>query len=219
MRSCASPALLLAAVIAAGCGSDAATGPAPRSLAVHFDSLWQQAVVTNDTLRQIAMQFIAVPLAFGVAPQQVVITTDGNTTKYDAISYAFVDVDNNGNPVDSSLFFAAWADANANRVILAQQVVPENQFAAGYLDGATEELATTGTIADSAISATGSCSALDLTSVYYEAEYSTCAHSIEESSFDLQLAPYKAGSSGGPTVAELKLSSVRLAAVRLLQHF
>lgn len=213
------PAILLAAAIAAGCGSDSPTAPAPQSLAVHFDSLWQQAIVANDTLRQIAMQFIAIPLAFGVAPHQVSITADGKAASFSAISYAFIDIDYGGQPVDSSFYFAAWADANASRVILTEELAVERQFAAGYLDGATEELANSGTIADTALSPSGRCSALDLASVYYEAEYTTCSRSVQVSSFDMQLTPYKHGAAGGPTVAEIKLGAVHLPAVRLLQHF
>lgn len=223
MRSRIAPILVFGAALAtlaAGCGTDNATGPvAPRSLAVHFDSLWQQAIVANDTLRQIAMQFIAVPLAFGVSPHDVSITADGNAATYSAISYAFIDIDFDGSPIDSNFYFAAWSGANASRVILTEELAVEHQYAAGYLDGATEELASGGTITDTALAPSGSCSALDLASVYYEAAYTTCSRSVEESSFDVQLTPYKQGAGGGPTVAELKLSPVHLSAVRLLQHY
>jgi hypothetical protein len=214
--------ILLAATIAAaaGCASDASTGPSPRSLAVHFDSLWQSAVETNDQLRQIAMQYIAIPLAFGVSPHEVSITVDGKAAKYQAVAYEFVDVTIAGVAVDSSYNFAAWADANANKVIITEYLPAEQGFALGYLDGGTEGVGQHGTIADTVISAAGNCSALDLSSVYFEASYSTCSHSVQSTSFDVQVTQYQnVGTGGGPQVNEVKLGSVRLPAVRLYQHY
>jgi hypothetical protein len=212
--------LLVATTFAVGCASDSATGPSPRSLAVHFDSLWQNAVQRNDAFREIAMQYIAVPLAFGVSPHEVSITIDGKSAKYQAVAYEFVDVSVAGAPVDSFYNFAAWADANANRVIITQYLPAEHQSALGYLDGGTEELGTTGTIVDTVLSATGTCSALDLSSVYYEASYSTCSHSVQTVGFDVHLTAYQTvGSGGGPQVGEATLGSIRLNAVRLLQHY
>jgi hypothetical protein len=213
------PFLVFIAATVAACGSDSPTGPSPRSLAVHFDSLWQGAVASNDTLRQIAMQYIAIPLAFGVPPQRVSITTDGSTAKYSAIAYEFVTINNNGTPYDSVYHFAAWSDSDANRVVITERAPAGNRFAAAYLDGGTEELGIGGTITDSIVSAAGTCSALDLASVYYEASYTTCSRSTEQASFDIQLTSYETRGSGGPSATEIKLSSTQLSAVRLLQHF
>lgn len=215
------PVLLAATIVAAvGCASDTATGPSPRSLAVHFDSLWQNAVESNDQLRQIAMQYIAVPLAFGVSPHEVSISVDGHTATYQAVSYEFVNKTISGVAVDSFYNFAAWADANATKVLITQYLPADQEFALGYLDGGTEGIGTHGTIADTVVTATGSCSALDLSSVYYEASYSTCSHSVQSASFDIQLSQFQAvGTGGGPQVSEIKLNSIRLPAVRLVQHY
>ena len=204
--------LFVAAAFALGCGSDSATGPSARSLAVHFDSLWQRAVETNDNLRQIAMQYIAIPLAFGVSPHAVSITVDGKAAMYQAVAFEFVDVTIQGTPVDSFYNFAAWADPDANRVLITQYLPAEQQFALGYLDGAAEQVSTQGTITDTVVSANGTCSAIDLASVYYEASYSTCSRSVQETAFDMQL-------DSSQTASEIKLGSVRLPAVRLYQHY
>lgn len=213
------PLLLIVTACAVGCASDRVTGPSPRSLAVHFDSLWQKAVETHDNLREIAMQYIAVPLAFGVSPREVSITIDGNTATYQAVAFEFVDVTITGVPADSFYNFAAWSDANANRVLIAQYLPAEKQFALGYLDGGTEGIGNQGTIADTVLSVTGSCSALDLSSVYYEAAYSTCSHSLQQTAFDIQLTSYQTVGSGGPQVREVTLGSIHLPAVRLYQHY
>jgi hypothetical protein len=212
--------LVATATFAIGCAGDSPTGPSPRSLAVHFDSLWQNAVETNDHLRQVAMQYIAVPLAFGVAPHEVSITIDGTATKFQAVAYEFVDATVQGTPVDSVYNFAAWADANASRVLITEYLPAEQQFALAYLDGGTEQVAQQGTVADTVISASGTCTALDLSSVYFEASYSTCSHSLQSASFDIQLAsPQTAGTGGGPAVSKVKLTSLRLPAVRLFRHY
>jgi uncharacterized MAPEG superfamily protein len=204
--------LLVTATFALGCASDSATGPSPRSLAVHFDSLWQRAVEANDNLRQVAMQYIAVPLAFGVSPREVSLTVDGKSAMYQAVAYEFVDVTLQGTPVDSFYAFAAWADPNANRVLITQYLPAEQNFALGYLDGAAEEVSTQGTMTDTVLSATGKCSAIDLASVYFEASYSTCMHSVQEAAFDMHL-------TSSPTASEITLGSIRLPAVRLYQHY
>jgi hypothetical protein len=203
--------LFITAAFAIGCGSDSVTGPSPRLLAMHFDSLWQRAVETNDNLRQIAMEYIAVPLAFGVSPHSVSITVDGKSATYQAVAFEFVDVTIQGMPVDSVYNFAAWADPDANRVLIAQYLPPEQEFALGYLDGATEQVSAQGTVTDTVVSATGTCSAIDLASVYYEASYSTCSHSVQAVAFDIRL-------DTSQTATEITLGSVRLPAVRLYQH-
>jgi hypothetical protein len=218
VRHLAAPALILGATIAAGCGSDSSTGPAPRTLAVHFDSLWQQAVVANDTLRQYVMFRIAVPLAFGVAPKEVSITVDGSTTKWNAVSYEYISINSAGAAIDSVYHFSAWADANANNTLVTDYYPARGQFGMAYLNGGTEETGVSGTIADTVISASGTCSALDLASVYSDAEYSTCSQSQQASSFDVNLGPFRSLSSPGPTASEIKLGSVRLPAVRLFEH-
>jgi hypothetical protein len=204
--------LFITTVFAIGCGSDSVTGPSPRSLAVHFDSLWQRAVETNDNLRQVAMEYIAVPLAFGVSPRNVSITVDGQSATYQAVAFEFVDVTIQGMAVDSVYNFAAWADPDANRVIISQYLPAEQDFALGYLNGAAEQVSQQGVITDTVVSATGTCSAIDLASVYYEASYSTCSHSVQETAFDIQF-------DSSQTATEIKLGSVRLPAVRLYQHY
>ena len=204
--------LFITTAFAIGCGSDSVTGPSPRSLAVHFDSLWQRAVETNDNLRQVAMEYIAVPLAFGVSPRNVSITVDGQPATYQAVAFEFVDVTIQGMAVDSVYNFAAWADPDANRVIIAQYLPAEQDFALGYLNGATEQVSQQGAITDTVVSATGTCSAIDLASVYYEASYSTCSHSVQETAFDMQF-------DSSQTASEVKLGSVRLPAIRLYQHY
>jgi tryptophanyl-tRNA synthetase len=205
-------ALLVATTFALGCTSDSPTGPSARSLAVHFDSLWQRAVETNDNLRQIAMQYIAVPLAFGVSPHEVSITVDGKSATYQAVAFEFVDVTIQGTPFDSTYNFAAWADPDANRVIISQYLPAEQDRALGYLNGTAEQVSELGTITGTVVSATGTCSAIDLASVYYEASYSTCSHSVQETAFDIQF-------DSSRTVSEVKLGSVQLPAVRLYQHY
>jgi hypothetical protein len=204
--------LFITTAFAIGCGSDSVTGPSPRSLAVHFDSLWQRAVETNDNLRQVAMEYIAVPLAFGVSPRNVSITVDGQSATYQAVAFEFVDVTIQGMAVDSVYNFAAWADPDANRVIITQYLPAEQDFALGYLNGATEQVSEQGAITDTVVSATGTCSAIDLASVYYEASYSTCSHSVQATAFDIQF-------DSSQTATEIKLGSVRLPAVRLYQHY
>lgn len=63
-----------------------------------------------------------------------------------------------GIAVDSFFNFAAWADANANKVLITEYLPAEQGFALGYLDGGTEEIGMQGTIADSVVAATGTCS-------------------------------------------------------------
>ena len=217
-RHLAAPALILLATIAAGCGSDTSTGPAPRTLAVHFDSLWHQALVSSDTLRQYVMFRIAVPLAFGVAPKQVTITVDGTPVHFSAVSYEYIYIDSVGTPFDSVYHFAAWADAEANNSLVTDYLPVHGTFGVAYLNGGTEEFGASGTIADTVISASGTCSALDLTSVYGDAYYSTCSQSQQSASFDVNLGPYRSLANPGPSATHIVLGSLRLSAVRLLQH-
>jgi hypothetical protein len=114
--------------------------------------------------------------------------------------------------------FSAWADANANNSLVTDYYPSRGLLGAIYLNGGTEESGVSGTIADTVISASGTCSALDLASVYSDAEYSTCSQSQQASSFDVNLGPFRNLANPGPAANEIKLGATRLPAVRLLEH-
>src|SRR5580698_5162184 len=97
-------ALVCCAVAATACGSDMPTGPSPRSLAEHFDSVLTQHPGANGAWHDALTAAIAA-LSLGVAPTTVQISVNGTATTFQAVAWDEVAP---GFGVDSTIHIAAW---------------------------------------------------------------------------------------------------------------
>ena len=97
-------ALVCCAVAATACGSDMPTGPSPRSLAEHFDSVLTQHPGANGAWHDAVTAAIAA-LSLGVAPTTVQISVNGTATTFQAVAWDEVAP---GFGVDSTIHIAAW---------------------------------------------------------------------------------------------------------------
>jgi hypothetical protein len=99
----AETAVLTLTVCLAACG--APTGPRVTSMALHFDNLAERAVLSGDAVRADYLREIAVGLSRGLRPTPVVITADGASRRFDALSYEGVVSPASG---DSEFVVVAW---------------------------------------------------------------------------------------------------------------
>jgi hypothetical protein len=87
------------------CAVTAPTGPKTGALALHFDNLAERASATGDRVRADYLREIAVGLARGLRPVPIVITTDGASRQFEALSYEGVVSPTTG---DSEFVVIAW---------------------------------------------------------------------------------------------------------------
>jgi hypothetical protein len=104
----------------AACG--APTGPRTGALALHFDNLAERAVASGDRVRADYLREIAVGLSRGLRPTPIVITADGVSRRFDALSYEGVVRSSAG---DSEFVVVAWDGWDPSAFVLGTVALRE----------------------------------------------------------------------------------------------
>jgi hypothetical protein len=162
---------VLAVVAAAvGCGSSS-TGPkkpsgANAALAVHLDSLQQQAADSGEEGRFEYLTYPIAALAENVTPASISLSVNGTGQPYSAVGVEIVGTTAGASPTpsDSVLIFVAWSDSNATDIVFIEAAVPTGSSAQDtiedteFLTGATiNSNATVTSLSASVNSVGGAC--------------------------------------------------------------
>jgi hypothetical protein len=141
--------ILTVAVTAVGCGSSS-TGPhkpaaANAALALHLDSLQQQAADSGEEGRFQYLSYPIAALAENVTPATISLTMNGSGQPFSAAGLEVVGVNvGSPTPTDSFFVFVAWSDSNATNIVFVETApssvssAPDTIFDAEYLTGAND---------------------------------------------------------------------------------
>jgi len=179
---------------AIGCGSSSSTGPktptANQVLALHLDSLQQNAADSGESDRYRLLSYPIAALAENVTPVTISLTINGSGQTYSAVGLELVGTTAGSTPtVSDSLFVVvAWSDTNASNLFLLQAAAPDTIEDIENLAGANDNGSNTGTSLSVALAGTsGACKSITLPFAASNDLVSgtTCTNATMDVSFDV----------------------------------
>jgi hypothetical protein len=188
-----------------------------QALAIHLDSLQEQAASCNQAERFQLLTYPITALAENVTPAQISLTVNGAAAAYSAVGLEIVGQTAGANPTpsDSFLVFVAWSDANASQLFFLSSLVPDTAFDAWNLSGANaNEINTVTSLQVSLVSSGASCgtpASLPFSSSTDLIASSTCTQAVTSQAFNVGFT----GTSTNPNTS-YAFSSTTIPSVRLL---
>jgi hypothetical protein len=171
MHARVSAAVVLVVVGAAmGCGSSGKstgtkTPTTNQVLALHLDTLQQNAADSGESDRYRLLSYPIAALAENVTPATISLTVDGSAQTYSAAGLELVGTTAGSSPtVSDSLFvFVAWSDTNATNILLVEGAAPDTIEDIENLAGANDNGSNSATNLSTSLAGNGgNCSTITL---------------------------------------------------------
>ncbi len=205
---------IVAAGVAGACDGSMPTQPSPATLARHFDALYTQAVnkhTHGDSVHALALTFLEIPTALGVAPVPVTVTTAIGTQRWQMLAYETV-----LSGLGSGVIAAAYSDGQGTNVVVASVAYMGNVFTRQtlYADTIAVDADSLRVIALSPSTGSGTCSLTPGLTNPEVAKFAggTCTHATIEAALGVSFPP----TAALPALQRLSYDSIAVPAARIV---